>query len=76
MVDNMTEARLRWFEHVKRKCANAPVMRTCERLNIVGTRRGRGRPKKYREKLLLVSCFVSIVIFPFHSTVYTLIKDP
>ncbi|KAG5610037.1 hypothetical protein H5410_021318 [Solanum commersonii] len=46
MVDKMREERLRWFGHVKRRCIDAPVRR-CKRLVIEGTRRGRGRPKKY-----------------------------
>ncbi|KAG5591215.1 hypothetical protein H5410_041729 [Solanum commersonii] len=41
VVDKLREARLRWFEHVKRRCADAPVRR-CEGLDIEGTRRGRG----------------------------------
>ncbi|XP_070017332.1 uncharacterized protein [Nicotiana sylvestris] len=40
------EARLRWFGHIQRRSTDAPVRR-CERLAVVGTRRGRGRPKKY-----------------------------
>ncbi|WMV29493.1 hypothetical protein MTR67_022878 [Solanum verrucosum] len=46
VVDKMREVRLRWFGHVKRRCIDAPV-RSCEWLVIQGTRRGRGRPKKY-----------------------------
>ncbi|KAG5620031.1 hypothetical protein H5410_005249 [Solanum commersonii] len=46
VVDKLREARLRWFGHVKRRCADTPVRR-CEGLDIEGTRRGRGRPKKY-----------------------------
>ncbi|KAG5577315.1 hypothetical protein H5410_057449 [Solanum commersonii] len=46
VVDKLREARLRWFGHVKRRGANAPVRR-CEGLVIEGTQRGRGRPKKY-----------------------------
>ncbi|KAG5606376.1 hypothetical protein H5410_027868 [Solanum commersonii] len=46
VVDKLREARLRWFGHVKRRCADAPVRR-CEGLVVEGTRRGRGRPKKY-----------------------------
>ncbi|PHT71523.1 Transcription factor HBP-1b(c1) [Capsicum annuum] len=42
----MRKERLRLFGHVKRRGADAPVGR-CERLDIVGTRRGRRRPKKY-----------------------------
>ncbi|XP_070002878.1 uncharacterized protein [Nicotiana sylvestris] len=44
--DKMREARLRWFGHIHRRSTEAPVRR-CERLAVVGTRRGRGRPKKY-----------------------------
>ena len=43
--DKMREARLRWFGHVLRRGADAPVWR-CERLALDGFRRGRGRPKK------------------------------
>ncbi|KAG5571733.1 hypothetical protein H5410_061499 [Solanum commersonii] len=46
VVDKLREARLRWFGHVKRRCADAPVRR-CEGLAMKGTRRGRGKPKKY-----------------------------
>ncbi|KAG5570522.1 hypothetical protein H5410_060288 [Solanum commersonii] len=46
LVDKLREARLRWFGHVKRRCADAPVRR-CEGLVVEGTQRGRGRPKKY-----------------------------
>ncbi|XP_070007374.1 uncharacterized protein [Nicotiana sylvestris] len=42
----MREARLRWFKHVQRRSPDAPVKR-CGRLVVEGTRRGRGRPKKY-----------------------------
>nr|XP_009758201.1 PREDICTED: uncharacterized protein LOC104210926 [Nicotiana sylvestris] len=46
IYDKMREARLRWFGHVQRRSLDVPVRR-CERLVVVGTRRGRGRPKKY-----------------------------
>ncbi|PHT99388.1 Protein translocase subunit SecA [Capsicum chinense] len=46
VADKMREAKLRWFGHVKRRCTTA-LARRCERLVIVGTRKGRGRPKKY-----------------------------
>ncbi|KAG5610072.1 hypothetical protein H5410_021353 [Solanum commersonii] len=46
VVDKLREARLRWFGHVKRRCADNPV-RKCEGLVVEGTQRGRGRPKKY-----------------------------
>ncbi|XP_070009542.1 uncharacterized protein [Nicotiana sylvestris] len=44
MWDAGSEAR--WFEHVQRRSIDAPVRR-CETLALAGTRRGRGRPKKY-----------------------------
>ncbi|KAL3363598.1 hypothetical protein AABB24_012720 [Solanum stoloniferum] len=46
VVDKLREVRLRWFGHVKRRCTDAPVRRS-EGLVVEGTRRGRGRPKKY-----------------------------
>ncbi|KAG5606742.1 hypothetical protein H5410_028234 [Solanum commersonii] len=46
VVDKLREARMRWFGHVKRRSADAPVRR-CEGLGVEGTRRGRGRPRKY-----------------------------
>lgn len=46
MVDKMQEVRLRWFEHVKRRCIDEPMTR-CERLSIKGTVRGRGRSEEY-----------------------------
>ncbi|XP_060216871.1 uncharacterized protein LOC132644299 [Lycium barbarum] len=49
VADKMRETRLRWFGHVERRCEDAPVRR-CERLDISGVRRGRGRPKKNWER--------------------------
>ncbi|KAF3657898.1 Actin-related protein 2/3 complex subunit 5A [Capsicum annuum] len=49
--DKMRERRLRWFGHVTRRGANAPV-RGCERLALDGFRRGRGRPKKYWREVI------------------------
>ncbi|KAG5591071.1 hypothetical protein H5410_041585 [Solanum commersonii] len=49
--DKLREARLRWFGHVKRRSADAPVRR-CEVMVVEGTRRGRGRPKKYWEEVI------------------------
>ncbi|XP_070041028.1 uncharacterized protein [Nicotiana tomentosiformis] len=46
MDDKMREARLRWFRHVRRRSLDA-LVGSCERLALVGTRRGRWRPKKY-----------------------------
>lgn len=46
MGDKMKKARLRWFRYVKERCIDVLVMR-CERLTMVGVRRGRGRLKKY-----------------------------
>ncbi|VFQ75973.1 unnamed protein product [Cuscuta campestris] len=40
--DKLREARLRWFGHVRRRDADAPVQR-CERITVIG---GRGRPRK------------------------------
>ncbi|KAM3381951.1 hypothetical protein P3S68_007524 [Capsicum galapagoense] len=42
----MREARLRWFGHIIRRGSDAPL-RSCKRLDIVGTKKGRARPKKY-----------------------------
>lgn len=46
MVNKMREARLRQFGHLKRRCIYILVM-MCERLVMVGLRRGRCRRKKY-----------------------------
>ncbi|VFQ70297.1 unnamed protein product [Cuscuta campestris] len=43
--DKLREARLRWFGHVRRRDADAPVRR-CERITVIGGSRGRGRPMK------------------------------
>ncbi|XP_070020765.1 uncharacterized protein [Nicotiana sylvestris] len=43
--DMMQEARLRWFEYVKRRIIEVPVRRY-EQLASVGCKRGIGRPKK------------------------------
>ena len=40
MEDKMREVRLRLFGHIQRRSTDAPVRR-CERLAVVGTRRGR-----------------------------------
>ncbi|XP_059298098.1 uncharacterized protein LOC132050750 [Lycium ferocissimum] len=45
VVDKMREGRLRWFGHMQWRCVDAPVTR-CERMAMVGLKRGRGRPKK------------------------------
>ncbi|KAG5612592.1 hypothetical protein H5410_023873 [Solanum commersonii] len=37
--------------HVKRRCIDAPLRR-CKRLVIEGTRRDRGRPKKYSGEVM------------------------
>ena len=44
LEDKMRESRLRWFGHVKRRCANA-LVRRCEKISLSHYRRGRGRPK-------------------------------
>jgi len=41
----MREARLRWFEHIRRRPMNTPVRR-CEMIEYPEYSRGRGRPKK------------------------------
>ena len=43
--DKMRKIRFRWFDHIKRVSAKAPIRR-CERNDIPEGRRGRGRPKK------------------------------
>ena len=43
---NGEKRRLKWFEHVKMRCIDAPVRR-CKRLVIEGTGRSRCRLKKY-----------------------------
>lgn len=48
-ADKMTEARLRWFDHVKRRCTDA-LVRRCERLAITCFRRDRDRLKKNWER--------------------------
>ncbi|KAG5575703.1 hypothetical protein H5410_055837 [Solanum commersonii] len=63
VVDKLREARLRWFGHVRRRCADAPVRR-CEGLAIEGTRRGRGRPKKFWGEVSRVS------VLPFFARVW------
>jgi len=45
VVDKLRELRLRLFGHVKRQAADA-LTRRCARLDTLGTRRGRVRPKK------------------------------
>ncbi|KAG5586658.1 hypothetical protein H5410_047092 [Solanum commersonii] len=47
----MREARLKWFGHLKRRCADAPVI-MCERLVIEGMKRARGKPKKYWREVI------------------------
>ncbi|PHT48029.1 hypothetical protein CQW23_12237 [Capsicum baccatum] len=49
--DKMREGRLRWFGHVMRRGADAPVRR-CERLALDDFRRRRGRPNKYWREVI------------------------
>ena len=49
--DKMRESRLRWFGQVIRRSVDAPVRR-CERINIPGGKRGRGRPKKSLDEVI------------------------
>lgn len=44
-ADKMGKAKLKLLERVKRRSADAPIMR-CERLVVARIRKGRGRPKK------------------------------
>ena len=44
LEDKLRETRLRWFGHVKRRSADAPVRR-CEAIDLSYYKRGRGRPK-------------------------------
>lgn len=46
MKDTMRGARLKWFEHIKRKCMDAPVHRFIM-LVMDDFKRSRGRLKKY-----------------------------
>ncbi|XP_070049665.1 uncharacterized protein [Nicotiana tomentosiformis] len=51
-IDNkMWKVRFKWFGHVQRRSPDAPVRR-CEWLALEGSRRGRGRPKKYWEEVI------------------------
>ena len=44
LEEKMTQTRLRWFGHVKRKSVSAPVRRW-EVIDLLQCRRGRGRPQ-------------------------------
>lgn len=45
IIDKMREVRLRWLKRVKRRCTIALVIK-CEKLTIVGIRRGKEKMKK------------------------------
>ncbi|KAG5611562.1 hypothetical protein H5410_022843 [Solanum commersonii] len=47
----MREARLRWFDHMMRRCTHA-LMWSVEILSMDGFERGRGRSKKYRGEVI------------------------
>ena len=49
--EKMRESRLRWFANVKRRSVAAPVRR-CERIDLPGGKRGRGRPKKSLDEVV------------------------
>ena len=49
--DKLRENRLRWFGHVSRRPIDAPV-RKVEMININGSRKGRGRPKKSLKEVI------------------------
>ncbi|KAG5583186.1 hypothetical protein H5410_053813 [Solanum commersonii] len=51
IIDKMKEARLRWFRYVKRRYTDTPV-RKCERLAIVGIRRGKDKIEEVLGRLL------------------------
>lgn len=66
MVDKMRKTKLRWLGHVKKRCAEAAVTR-CERLAIVDSKRGIGRPKKYcgeviRQDMVQLQLFEDITL--------------
>ena len=44
LEEKLRETRLRWFVHIKKRSADASVMR-CEALDLLHYRRGRGRLK-------------------------------
>ena len=44
LEEKLTETRLRWFGHVKRRSVDA-LVRRCETINLLHCRRGRRRPK-------------------------------
>lgn len=45
VADKMRKARLKWFEHVQRRCTDVTVR--CERMVVGSIQRCKGRPKKY-----------------------------
>lgn len=45
VMDKMLKTRLRWFGHVKRRSTDVRA-RKCEKLAVLGLRKGRDRPKK------------------------------
>ena len=49
--EKMSESRLRWFGHVKRRSMAVPVRR-CELIDLSGGKRGRGRPKKSLDEVI------------------------
>jgi len=49
--DKISDARLRWFGHIRRMPRDAPVRR-CETIECPNYRRSRGRPKKSWSKVI------------------------
>ncbi|PKA64424.1 ataxia telangiectasia mutated family protein [Apostasia shenzhenica] len=49
--DKLRESRLRWFGHLNRRPIEAPV-RKIELLDFAHVQKGRGRPKKTRQKTI------------------------
>ena len=49
--DKLSESRLRWFGHVRRRSVDAPV-RKCRSISLPEGMRGRGRPKKSWKEII------------------------
>ncbi|KAF3623990.1 putative KH domain-containing protein-like [Capsicum annuum] len=65
VVDKIRKGRLRRLGHVKRRC-HASVKR-CERLDVLGTRRDRDRPKKYCSLCVCMLCTTFLLVVMFSS---------
>ena len=49
--DKMRESRLKWFDHMKRRSV-AALVRRCKMIDIPGSKRGRGKPKKSLDEVI------------------------